>query len=180
MPATYDQIAYELVSSAKSTVTFSSIPQTYTDLILVGYGTQAAADSVLFRVGNGTVDSGSNYSATWGGFSSTRTAGQEYAGASVTSSRASNATFAVLVGWQLSVSTTGVFSGEAHIFNYSSTSSFKTIVGTEVNTDNTGGFLENHVTAWRNTSAINVIQLFNRNGNFAAGTSFALYGIKGA
>jgi hypothetical protein len=180
MPATYDQIAYELVTSAKSTVTFSSIPQTYTDLVLVGYGSQAATDSVCFRVGNGTVDSGNNYSATWGGFTSTRTGGADYVGATVTSNRASNTNLAVLVGWQSSVSTTGVFSGETQIFNYSSTSSFKTFVGTEVNTDNTGGFLENHVTAWRNTAAINIIQFFNRNGNFAAGTSFSLYGIKGA
>jgi hypothetical protein len=179
MPATYDQLAYELVTTAKSTVTFSSIPQTYTDLVLVGYGSQANADSVVFRVGNNTVDSGNNYSATWGQFSSTRTAGQDYVGAAPISNRAANTNVAVLVGWQASVSTTGVFSGETQIFNYSSTSSFKTFVGTEVNTDNTGGFLENHVTTWRNTAAINIIQMFNRNGNFAVGTSFSLYGIKG-
>ena len=180
MPATYDQLNYDLVTTPKSTVTFSSIPQTYTDLVLVGYGTQANADSVTFRVGNGTVDSGSNYSATWGYMTSTRSAGTDYTPSTANSNRINNFNTAVLVGWQASVSTTGVFSAEMQIFNYSSSSSFKTFVGTEVNTDLSGGFLENQVTTWRNTSPINIIQIINRNGNFAAGTSFALYGIKGA
>jgi hypothetical protein len=177
MPATYDQINHEVVASAKQTVTFSNIPQIYTDLVLVAYGRQAASDSVVFRVGNGTVDSGNNYSATWGYGTSNRTSAPTPVHSS---GRVTNTNLAVLVGWQAAAASTATYYGETQIFNYTSTSSFKSMLSHGIITDGVGGLLENSVISWRNNSAVNIIQIFNRNGNLSIGSSFSLYGIKAA
>ena len=62
---TYTPIATNTLSSATASVTFSSISGVYTDLVLVITPTiPTGAYDILMRVGNGTVDSGTNYSVT--------------------------------------------------------------------------------------------------------------------
>ena len=62
MPATYQPIETQTVSgTSTSTVTFSSIPQTYTDLVLVSAITQSADVSNYLRFNS---DTGTNYSRT--------------------------------------------------------------------------------------------------------------------
>ena len=62
MPNTYEPIATNTLGSAASSVTFSSIPSTYTDLIVVmNYANSTGLADVFFRF-NG--DTGSNYSDT--------------------------------------------------------------------------------------------------------------------
>ena len=62
MPVTYTPIATYNGDGSATTITFSSIPQTYTDLVLVMpiFTTVNANESVRI---NG--DTGNNYSSTW-------------------------------------------------------------------------------------------------------------------
>ena len=59
LPSTMTPIATNTLTAVASSVTFSSIPSTYTDLVLVLQGSFDSADDVRFRF-NG--DTGSNYS----------------------------------------------------------------------------------------------------------------------
>jgi hypothetical protein len=60
--STYTPIATQTLGSAAASVTFSSIPQGYTDLILViNYATSASTGNALLRFNS---DTGSNYSET--------------------------------------------------------------------------------------------------------------------
>jgi hypothetical protein len=96
--STYTPIATTTLGSSTSSYTFSSIPQTYTDLVLIvsGYGAASDGNSIVCRVGNGTVDSGTNYSTT-------RLSGS---GSSASSGRSSGSDFmrlANLTGMSLSL-----------------------------------------------------------------------------
>ena len=60
MPATYEPISTTTLGSAVNSVTLSSIPATYTDLVLVWKGSFSASGSGVGVRFNG--DSGANYS----------------------------------------------------------------------------------------------------------------------
>jgi hypothetical protein len=64
------------------------------------------------------------------------------------------------------------------INNYSSTTTFKTVLSRANNSDS-NGYVGAHAQLWRSTSAINNISLFASGTTlFNAGTTFDLYGIK--
>lgn len=162
MPVTYTPIQTYTLSSASTGITFSSVPSTYTDLVLVinyrldGTGT-GAAGALRFNS-----DSGTNYSATF----------MYGTGSSAVSARATNATYADVAfmssnSWATSIS---------NIQNYSNTTTFKTLVSRN-NVSN--GEVTAYVNMWRNTSAISNIQVFAAS-NYAVGTTFTLYGVKAA
>ena len=176
--STYVALGYQTLSSNQSTVTFSGISQAYTELILVGHvNPTGASGSICYRLGNGTVDSTTTYSATWGYGTGPITGGTK----THSSNGVANNNLGVLIGWQTALGVTGQFSyGEINIFNYSSTNSFKTILGNELAT--TDNLIENHVTTWRNNNPVDIITIFNNGGSgtLGAGSSFALYGVKSA
>ena len=62
MASTYTPIATTTLGSNQSTVTFSSIPSTYTDLVLVCNATVSSANGTWYLEFNS--DTGTNYSAT--------------------------------------------------------------------------------------------------------------------
>jgi hypothetical protein len=165
MPAgnTYEAIAtFTTTTSSTTSYTFSSIPSTYTDLVLVCSLKATSADSSLVARFNS--DSGSNYSVT-----------QLYgSGAAAISQRFSNQTEVYLT---FSGFPTATFAPViAQFMNYSNTTTNKTFVGR-------GGFAAGYVDAsvglWRNTAAITSITLFAGNF-FDTGCTFSLYGIKSA
>jgi hypothetical protein len=123
-----------------------------------------AWDIAYVQVGNGTIDTGSNYS--W-----TRIRGD---GSSATSGRATNQ-----VSWSLPASGTdnvGSTLGELHIQNYSNTTTFKTSLGKQSATD-----VIRYVNLWRSTSAINRIKVYSYTGSaWTASSTFTLYGIAAA
>jgi hypothetical protein len=167
MPSTYEPIATTTLGSAQATVTFSSIPQTYTDLVLITNTKNSSGSSVSItpRIGNGTVDSGSNYSVTF----------LYGTGSAAASERYSNQTW----GYIARTNSTEAGNGITHFMNYSNTTTNKTFISRG---NDAGALTIALVNLWRSTSAINIITLSSaENGvNFAAGSTFTLYGIKAA
>jgi len=159
--STYTPIATTTLGSASSTVSFTSIPSTYTDLILIGAFSCSAATGTAFMF-NG--DSGSNYSYTYiaGG------------GGGVGSGRNSNATN---TGWTYDTSANGQVNGIAQFNNYSNTTTYKTLL-TRFNTPATQTGAS--VNLWRSTAAINTILITASSANFNTGSTFTLYGIAAA
>ena len=168
MPSTYTLIASNILASATNSITFSSIPATYTDLVL-RWSTRSAAsgrdDQITF---NG--DSSTIYSSTslWG------------TGSSVVNNQDSAvARINVWYGNTLSTYTASTFSsGELYVPNYTSTvnkpTSFITVA--ENNSATVNGIVTS-AALYRNTSALTSLTFFSPN-NFVIDSSFYLYGIK--
>lgn len=160
--ATYALIESQTLGSATTTITFSSIPGSYTDLVLVANYTNAGtANSTKFWV-NG--DTAANYSVT--GVGGNGSAGRSW--------RATGASFIKPDDTNGASSTiaTGIFNFQ----DYSNSTTFKTIIG---RTNNTQYGLDAFAGLWRNTNAITSISLGIINGaNWAVGSTFRLYGIE--
>ena len=162
MPKTYEPIATSTLGSPSSSVTFSSIPQTYTDLVLIYTGV-VDSTSQYFQVQlNG--DTTTNYSYTV----------ISYDGSAVTSFRQSSD--GLLFGTTTSAT---LQQGEImHFMNYSNTSTYKTTLS---RFSSTLYQVWTHVGMWRKTEAITSIKLYTTAGaNFKADATFTLYGIKAA
>lgn len=170
MPSTYTPIATYTASTAITSYTFSSIPQTYTDLVLIGAPIGGRYDSVDYRVGNGSVDTGSNYSKTSVVGRTNNTA---------VSFRATNYSW-IDTFVQSGLTTDQISPTIAHFINYSNTTTFKTVL---IRDGAAANDVEMTAGLWRSTSAISAIQIaYSQNGGqtFKAGTTFTLYGIKAA
>jgi hypothetical protein len=169
MPAgsTYTPIATTTLGSAAASYTFTSIPATYTDLVLIANGATASGSNINLRVGNGSIDSGSNYSYTLINGNGTTASSVRYS--SQTQIQPSNedaywnATFAGAMVIQFQ--------------NYSNTTTFKTVL-TRANHASLG--VAANVGLWRSTSAINQIFFGGSTQNLSAGTTLTLYGIAAA
>ena len=164
MAATYDVISTTTVGTAVASVTLSSIPQTYTDLVLIfgGSSSTLGTDSIDIQF-NG--DTTTNYSNTF--LSSDGTS----------SSTGRNSNFNYGVG--ALITSTEIVNNIWQIFNYSNATTFKT---TLVRGNIAGALLRANAILWRKTpEAITSITLKNDTAqNFIAGCTFSLYGIKAA
>jgi hypothetical protein len=163
---TYTPIATTTLSGVSS-YTFTSISGSYTDLILIGSinGVSSAAD-IWYRVGNGSVDTASNYSWIW--LSGTN-------GAGIQAERATANSKLYIDGW--GTIGTGNSIIKTQINNYSNTTTYKSVL-----TQRTDAAKEANaqVGLWRSTSAINTLQLGLDSGTFNSGTVLTLYGIAAA
>lgn len=165
--STYTPIATTTISSSTATVSFTSIPSTYTDLVLVvgGLLQVTGGNSLRMRFNN---DSTSLYSTT-------QIKGD---GTNATSTRETGQTSTYAGGAIYSSANPG--NAIAHIMNYANTTTYKTVL-------NRGNQAGNDVVAqvglWRSTSAINRIDVALGGAfpgdNIASGT-FTLYGITAA
>lgn len=164
MPSTYTPIATTTLSGSTSSVTLSSIPSTYTDLIVEFVFGIASGDDILLRF-NG--DSGSNYSSTrlWGD------------GTSALSNRTTNSS-GIFPRTPANQSTAITTSWRINVMNYANTTTNKTTIARY---DLASGFTESDVGLWRNTAAITSLAIFSANNfNFSAGSIITLYGVKSA
>jgi hypothetical protein len=160
MTSTYEMIATNTLGSASSSITFSSIPSTYTDLIfVVSYiqNVSTVLTSIRYRFNS---DTGSNYSMT--GFQD---------GSPAFNFRLSNQT-QLEVSYQASAGSSQIIS---QLNNYSNATTNKTVLTRHANA---GSLTQTYVGLWRNTAAINSINIFCDAGSFATGSMFTLYGIK--
>ena len=155
---TYTPIATTTLGSA-GTITFSSIPSTYTDLRLVIIGTTASGTNLDLRFNS---DTSTNYSYTQFSGSGSVTGG----------GIGSNITFARLDYYGYFDTVIG--NHIVDFMNYSNTTTYKTVLSRANNTNNG---LAAVVALWRSTAAINSITTVT---TLAIGTTATLYGIAAA
>jgi hypothetical protein len=167
MPSTYEPIATTTLTSTSISVVFSSIPQTYTDLILVvqAIAVNTTGNEPLFYV-NGDTNGNYSYTSVQGN------------GSSASSLRITNRTNGELGLRSQSTSTTGGYSSVTHFMNYSNTTTYKTILTCS---GDAGLAVETGANMWRSTAAITSINCFiSAAAIFNVGSTFTLYGIKAA
>lgn len=168
MALTYDSINTQTLSSNTTSVTFSSIPQTYTDLILV------------INAGSTTVDNYSfvefNSDTAQGNYSWTSMYGN---GSTASGSRGASLYLNAYVGIGSSIDTL-VF---CNIQSYTDTSKFKGVLNRTSRATSNGTYFGTELLTgtWRNTNAITQIKVNSYSTySFLAGSTFSLYGIKAA
>jgi hypothetical protein len=164
---TYEPIATTTLGSNQATITFSSIPSTYTDLVIVSnFGTSTASYPYLRFNG----DTGSNYSVT-------DLSGN---GSSAVSARESGGN-KIWLSYNFELPTTLTSNLIVNVQNYANSTTYKTTLSRVNNAANGTGAI---VGLWRSTAAItsltlNMIKL-GTGYDFTAGSTFTLYGIKAA
>ncbi len=170
MPNTLIPIQTYTLSSSAASVTFSNIPQNYTDLKLVvsARGTDASYQTDCnIQVGNGSVDTGSNYT----------TRELSGIGSGTPSSNAFTTTnvHPPMPGSTATSNTLGNF--EVYIPNY--TGSTQKSMSCDVVTENNATLANVRLCSYihTGTSAINIITLTAASGTFVANSTFTLYGI---
>ena len=155
--ATYTPLATVTLGSSASSVTFSNIPATYRDLILVIQGTVPVASNIGLRF-NG--DSGSNYSYV-------------YAFGSGSSTGTGSGTDTVIYGGAFN--NTSISQSTFQIMDYSATDKHKTVLN---RTEETNAATYMWADRWANTAAITTIQVrLSSGGNFNSASTFSLYGV---
>jgi len=162
MPRTYEPIQTQVLATAVASVTFSSIPQTYTDLILISCPINSGVTAVNIYFNS---DTGTNYSCT-----------RLYGGGGLASSDRFTNTASSLGGWGTNANT-NPYLMTSQIMNYSNTTTNKAML-TRVSEMN-ASYVGLIATLWRNTNAITSVA-FTGNANFSIGSTFTLYGIKAA
>jgi len=154
--STYTPIATTTISSGAN-YTFTSIPSTYTDLVLVCNMIDTAVNVLAFQLNS---DTGSNYS-------STRVYGT---GSAAASSRDSSFTYI-----DLGTTSTSYGTSIINFENYANTTTYKTVLG---RVSDPGNRVTAGVGLWRSTAAINSIKVYG--GSNWTGSKLTLYGIQAA
>jgi len=163
---TYDCIATNTITTASPAVTFSSIPQTFTDLVLV---LSIRANSTPTSFGTGirfNSDTGSNYSRIFFyGSGATGSGGAEANQTRIFYSAGTN------VADQFNLI-------RLNIMNYSNSTTYKKVIARN---DDLADVTSMSVGLWRNLNAITSLTVTPYDDNatgFAVGTTLILYGIK--
>ena len=160
---TYTLIASTTLTSNQNSVTFSSIPQTYTDLVLIGnFWNGSLNNTDYFGFNNST---GTPYSIT--GISGNGTT-------AATFQLANNGDNWLGYSPYPGGPSTNPVSFKLDILDYSNTTTYKTSI---VRTNNAGAAVWAIVSLWRNTAAISTIKL-TTGDSYYAGSNFKLYGIE--
>jgi len=168
---TYEPIASQTLGSNTTTVSFSSIASSWTDLRLIVSGrstrTSVTYESIWIRF---NADSGSNYSDTY----------LYGSGSSAGSGRSSNLTRVQIARFNHSASSNTTPSAVIiDVQSYANTSVYKTVLGQSASSVENWP-VSRYVGLWRSTSAITSIDLTVEVDQFASGSTFSLYGIKAA
>ena len=155
---TYTPLATVTLGSSASSVTFSSIPATYRDLVVIVEGETATSGRPVMRFNADTV---SNYTSVM------------MAGGSSTYSATTSTTYIDPIP---DYSVTGKFSAIWQVMDYSATDKHKSVL---VRLNQHAGLVV-HATAgrWANTNAVTTVAILTNNGaNYSSGTTFSLYAI---
>jgi hypothetical protein len=168
MPSTYEPIATTTLGSAASSVTFSSISGSYTDLVLVISAASSTVDNFAYvQLNSDTTDSNYSWTSLYG------------TGSSAASGRGTKGYINSFVGIGSDFNSTVI----TNFMNYSNSTTYKTLLSRSGRSTGGGSYLgtEGLVTLWRNTAAITSIKVnaFSTY-TFSTGSTFTLYGIKAA
>jgi hypothetical protein len=168
MPVTYEPISTQTLSSTSASVTLSSIPSTYTDLVIVCNIGISVSGQTVQTIFNG--NTGANYSFT-------ELAGT---GSSASSGRLSSRSN-IYSGYGIAPSTDLSCTLVFNVNNYANTTTHKVLISRE-SSNGAGTFQGTNtiVGLWRSTAAIYEINFTPSTGNFIVGSTFTLYGIKAA
>lgn len=160
MAQTYEAITTQTLGSNQTTITLSSIPQTYTDLIIVANGASTSGGSMMAKF-NG--DGGANYSFTY-----------MYGDGSGIAGGRSLSQSAGIGGSRNAIGVQG--GGIMQINNYSNTTTYKGMFSRQFGYDHIVWFSTGR---WGNTAAITSISFTDESsGQFTTGFTITLYGIK--
>lgn len=165
---TYDLISSQTIANGTTaTISFTSIPSTYTDIILMfNGGGESGGGNVQIKVNN---DTGANYSFTI----------LRGNGSAASSDRESN--FSGYFRWgAYATPGSGSYStfDVAHFLDYSNTTTYKTVL-TRTNNPQSGS--DATIGLWQSTSAINRLDItLPAPSYFMNGSTFRLYGIASA
>jgi len=162
----YDSIATVTVGAGgSSSITFSSIPSTYTHLQIRTFARTPSNTLATFQANGDTANNYSIHNIYGNGSSVTTgaTSSYNYGGVSLTSSAS------------------GTFSaGVIDILDYANTNKYKTFKTLSGWDANGSGQVEIRSSKWNSTSAITSLIFYTDSGGaFQQYSSFALYGIKG-
>lgn len=161
MSQDYIPLATVTLASSASSVTFSNIPATYRDLVMVADVIAGATQGVNVRF-NG--DTGTNYSVVM--------MRAEPAGTGSSSN-----TFNEIYATWSSVNNGAKGQVNLSLMDYSATDKHKTMLIRNSFTGTTGMFSEAHAIRWASNSAVNSVRFYPTTGNFAIGSTFSLYGV---
>jgi hypothetical protein len=171
-PGSYYSIATTTLSTSAATITFSSIPSTFTHLQIRGFAQQTnnAGANCTIRYNS---DSGSNYNSHYLGGNGSTTGAGYFTNASTTG------------GYAFDSANNGssAFSGFIiDILDYTNTNKYTTTKSFSGWSNNSNSENVSMMSStWRNTAAVTNITLQDHSGgSFAQHSVFALYGIKGA
>lgn len=166
--STYTPIESKVLSSTSTGITFTSISSAYTDLVLVcDMQMNGAQANVFVQMGNGSIDTGANYSYTiLSGNGSTASSG-----------RGSSDNRGIFFTNNSYPQTTNRNITIMNFQSYANTSTYKTVL---IRSNNAALGLDANVGLWRSTSAINQIKVYPTNNSFEVGSTFTLYGILAA
>ncbi len=162
---TYKKIESTTLGSDQASIEFTSIPGTYTDLVISLIGGQSPLNDAFMIRFNG--DTGNNYTASYLlGTGSSRAGSQ------------SNDTNGIINFGDLGGAAIETFI-EININRYAETNRYKSVLSHYASKQR-GRMLLN-IGQWRNTNAITTVKLmFTGSDNFKSGTVATLYGIEAA
>lgn len=162
----FESIATISGTGSSNTVTFSSIPSTYSFLQIRCNWVSTAINNPIMRFNS---DTGANYGWT-----------HLYGDGKGGNADNNNSTGATFIYWGYSNNNSNPNSAIIDINNYASTSKTK-VAKIFSGQDNTSDGEVAHWTGiWNNSStAVNSISLISAAGNFTSTSTFALFGIKG-
>jgi hypothetical protein len=166
---TYIPIATNTLSSATNVVTFSSIPGTYKNIVLVvNSGSVSVGGQCKLTFNN---DTGTNYSFTF-------IEGQNgTAPNAMSNGRSANVAAIPISSFEVgpdSIPNTYI----ANIQSYSNTSTYKTLFARSNIKERSGySAVTSIVGMWRSTAAITRIDATHSSSNFPIGSVFTIYGI---
>lgn len=175
----YESIASATGTGSSGTISFTSIPSTYTALQIRYIGKEDSTASAVAR--NIYIQFNSDTGATSYAYHELLGTGSA---ASAGGSPNQNAIFlgdAIATSHSSLANVVGV--GIVDIQDYASTTKYKTLrtmYGCDANTASTAFQINLRSGLWMNTAAINRIDIKTSSGNYTTASTFALYGIKGA
>jgi hypothetical protein len=170
MALTYEPINSFTIATAQTSVTFTTIPQTYTDLVIVTNAIANVTGADLFT----THFNGDNASNTY-------SLQSVYGTGTTFGTYAANNQVGHVIG-NLSTNTSSEYALSIfHIMNYTNTTTWKPFLCRSNAVSTSGIYMDLTAGTWRSTSAINTIQMRTVNGyQIKPGSTLTMYGIKAA
>jgi len=165
----YDAIATSNGTGSSGVINFTSIPSTYKHLQLRIMAIPTGNDTIVCRVGNGSIDTGSNYARhTLNGN-----------GTNAAANGTASFDYWNIYGWRIVSDTTNPMVAVVDILDYANTSKYKTFRSLSGTDKNGSGEVALNSGLWLNTLAINQIRIYSESGNnWTTSSQFDLYGIK--